>query len=215
MPQKPFPIQSVARREPSQERARQKVELILEAATRIIDQEGLAGLTTNRIAEVAGISIGTLYQYFKNKQQILGTLGAREMRTVTAKMIATLSKPDPSDAADQAQVLVRAVFSAFGGRSRVHRVLLEHTLAQGNHDRLHESPALIANLLTASGIARPDGTRRKLSPAEAFVLTQAFSGVVRASVGLAAKGLPRAQIEEALLRLIQGFLKNSGDSSDG
>ena len=90
MPQKPFPIQSVARREPSQERARQKVELILEAATRIIDQEGLAGLTTNRIAEVAGISIGTLYQYFKNKQQILSTLGEREVRTVTAKMLSLI-----------------------------------------------------------------------------------------------------------------------------
>ena len=207
MPQKPLPNQPVARRAPSQERARQKVELILEAATRIIDQEGLAGLTTNRIAEVAGISIGTLYQYFKNKQQILSTLGEREVRTVTAKMIATLSRPDPSDAADQAQALIRAVFSAFGGRSQVHRILLEHTLAQGNHERLHASPALIANLLTASGIARPDGSRRTLTPAEAFVLTQAFSGVVRASVGQAAKGLPRAQIEEALLRLIQGFLK--------
>ncbi|MBK8765411.1 MAG: helix-turn-helix transcriptional regulator [Burkholderiaceae bacterium] len=112
----------------------------MEAATRIIDQEGLAGLTTNRIAEVAGISIGTLYQYFKNKQQILSTLGEREVRTVTAKMIATLSRPDPSDPVDQAQVLIRAVFSAFGGRSRVHRILLEHTLAQGNHERLHESP---------------------------------------------------------------------------
>ena len=92
VPQKPLPIQSVARRAPAQERARQKVELILEAATRIIDQEGLAGLTTNRIAEVAGISIGTLYQYFKNKQQILSTLGEREVRTVTAKMIVPASR---------------------------------------------------------------------------------------------------------------------------
>ena len=50
--------QTVSRRKPLQERARHKVQLILEAATRIIDKDGLEALTTNRIAETAGISIG-------------------------------------------------------------------------------------------------------------------------------------------------------------
>ena len=209
--QKPKPDQSVTLRQPAQERARQKVELILEAATRILDEDGLAGLTTNRIAEVAGISIGTLYQYFNNKDQILSTLGERDMRSVTAKVMATLSAPEPGEAGQQVAALIHAVFNAFGGRSRVHRVLLEQAMAQGDHGRMRESPALIAALLSGPGVARPDGSRRRLSAAEAFVLTQAFSGVVRASVGQAAQDLPRAQIEDALLRLVQGFLRERAD----
>ena len=79
------------------------------------------------------------------------------------------------------------------------------------HKRTHHFIALIAALLSGPGVARPDGSRRRLSAAEAFVLTQAFSGVVRASVGQAAQDLPRAQIEDALLRLVHGFLRERAD----
>lgn len=50
------------------------VEWIVDAAARILAAEGLAGLTTNRVAEVAGISVGSLYQYFPNKDAIVVTL---------------------------------------------------------------------------------------------------------------------------------------------
>lgn len=61
--EKPNKDQLVARHLPRQARARAKVELILEATIRLLGREGLEGLeglTTNRIADVAGISIGTL-----------------------------------------------------------------------------------------------------------------------------------------------------------
>ncbi len=199
--------QSLTRRKPAQERARQKIELILEAAIRIIDEDSLEALTTNRIAERAGISIGTLYQYFSNKKEILTELGRRELKSVTAKMIATLSGAHPQSSDDQVRALIRVVFGAFGGRAKVHRVLLESALARGAHALPDEVPALIANLLSGPGVITPDGSHRRLSAAEAFVLTQAFTGVVRAAIGLRAKDLPRAQIEDALLRLVQGFLR--------
>jgi AcrR family transcriptional regulator len=62
------------RRRPFQERARFTVAAILEAAAEIIDEVGWARASTNRIAERAGVSIGTLYQYFANKEAILATL---------------------------------------------------------------------------------------------------------------------------------------------
>ena len=69
MAKKPLQDQSVTRRKPQQERALEKVGLMLEAATRILDKQGLAGLTTNRVAEVAGVSIGTVYQYFNDRSE--------------------------------------------------------------------------------------------------------------------------------------------------
>ena len=61
-----------------QERSRQTVDALLEAAARILKKEGPTAFTTNRIADVAGVGIGSLYQYFPNKLAILRDLQGRE-----------------------------------------------------------------------------------------------------------------------------------------
>ena len=58
-------------RKPKQARAQATWSAILQAATRIIETEGEEAFTTNHVAETAGVSIGTLYQYFPNKAAIL------------------------------------------------------------------------------------------------------------------------------------------------
>jgi len=60
-----------ARRDPRQERSRETVAVILQAAAEVFAKLGYAGATTNKIAERAGYSIGSLYQYFANKDEIL------------------------------------------------------------------------------------------------------------------------------------------------
>ena len=74
-----------SRRRPTQSRARQTVEWILEGATRVFDREGL-GATTNRIAQEAGVSIGTLYEYFPDKQALLLALGQRHIVSATRQL---------------------------------------------------------------------------------------------------------------------------------
>jgi len=198
--------QSLTRRKPTQERAQAKIELILEAAIRIIDKEGLDGLTTNRIAAVAGISIGTLYQYFPDKAAIIEVLGQREMKSVTDKIIVTLSNPFSNVPQEPARVLIDAVFGAFGGRSRVHQVLLENALLLGRSKSVDASPNLIANLLATAGLPRNGAQPLRLSSAEAFVLTHAFTGVIRASIGPQAQDIPREEIKVALMKLVSSFV---------
>jgi AcrR family transcriptional regulator len=67
------------RKTPSQKRSAQTVEVILEAAARILEQHGFEGFNTNAIAERAGVSIGSLYQYFPGKDALLGGLMEREV----------------------------------------------------------------------------------------------------------------------------------------
>lgn len=62
------------RKKPQQGRSKEIVASILEATVRILPQVGSRSLTTRMIAEIAGISIGSLYQYFSNKESVLGTL---------------------------------------------------------------------------------------------------------------------------------------------
>lgn len=62
------------RKTPSQERSQATVQAILEAATRVLAKHSLAGFNTNRVAEVAGVSVGSLYQYFPNKDALVTAL---------------------------------------------------------------------------------------------------------------------------------------------
>lgn len=66
------------RKKPSQQRSAATVDSIIEAAARILESQGYAGLTTNSVARRAGISIGSLYQYFPNKASIIRALIDRE-----------------------------------------------------------------------------------------------------------------------------------------
>ena len=74
------------RKSPSQERSRRTVNRILDAATRIFHEQGYTGATTNDIADEADISVGSLYQYFPNKDALLVALTQRHIATTTTDL---------------------------------------------------------------------------------------------------------------------------------
>ncbi|MGB5809126.1 MAG: helix-turn-helix domain-containing protein, partial [Polyangiales bacterium] len=69
-----FQIQQSLRKTPQQERARATVEVLLEATSQVLVDRGYAGLTTTRVADRAGVSVGTLYQYFGDKGTLVRAL---------------------------------------------------------------------------------------------------------------------------------------------
>jgi AcrR family transcriptional regulator len=81
------------RKSPSQERSRRTVDRILDAATRIFHEQGYTGATTNDIADEADISVGSLYQYFPNKDALLVALTQRHIATTTTDLTNLLLDP--------------------------------------------------------------------------------------------------------------------------
>jgi AcrR family transcriptional regulator len=74
------------------------VDVIVEAAARVLVARGYAGANTNRIAEAAGVSVGTIYEYFANKEEVFDALIRREFeRLVTAIRRQPLEPSDPVD----------------------------------------------------------------------------------------------------------------------
>lgn len=71
-------------RKPTQQRARATVEAIIEAGFICVAERGVANTTTRHIAEKAGISVGSLYEYFANKEQIFAAMNARFVDEVVA-----------------------------------------------------------------------------------------------------------------------------------
>jgi AcrR family transcriptional regulator len=86
------------RKQPKQVRSSQTVAIIVEAAARILETMGHAAFTTNAVASRAGVSIGTLYQYFPNKEAILGALLARETAQLLASAKGALLQPVAEEA---------------------------------------------------------------------------------------------------------------------
>jgi AcrR family transcriptional regulator len=83
---KPKTKKTSHRRKPSQERAQITVEAMLDAVIKLLKRGGVSSITTNRIAETAGVSIGSVYQYFPNKRAIFIALHDRHIRQVDRVM---------------------------------------------------------------------------------------------------------------------------------
>ncbi len=78
------------RRRPKQRRAIATVDAVLDAVIRVLKREGFSALTTNRIADVAGVSIGSVYQYFSDKSAIFGALHQRHIEAIDRLIASTL-----------------------------------------------------------------------------------------------------------------------------
>lgn len=197
--------QKLAKRKPRQHRAQHKVELILEAAVRLLAKGGLAALTTNAVAETAGVSIGTLYQYFANKEAILDALADRELAEQSERVLIAMQEPGAISEEDRVTRIVHAVMSSYGGRRQVHRLVAEHSLHLGAI-RLAPLIEQLIGLMTAASRPWDSGDAAPTSHADAFVLTNAFAGVLRAMILWDDSSTPpQEEVEEALVRLVLNF----------
>lgn len=113
------------RRRPRQARARETTRAILEAAARVFADHGYAAGTTNRIAAAAGVSIGSLYEYFPNKDAILVALMERHIADGEAAMRALMATVRPGRLRPVVRGFVQAMISLHAREPRLHRVLFE------------------------------------------------------------------------------------------
>jgi len=114
------------RKTPRQQRSRETVEAILEAAAQLFQRHGYAATTTNKIAERAGVSIGSLYQYFPNKDAILAALADHHLRDTAEEVIRTLAAARRRAALPGLLAeLIRQVAAAHLGRPDLHRLLFD------------------------------------------------------------------------------------------
>jgi AcrR family transcriptional regulator len=112
------------RKLPTQERSRATVEAIIQASTYILVKSGWEHLTTNAIAERAGVNIGSLYQYFPNKEAIVAELQRRHVVQVREKLTSTFPQLREQPSLREAlTVLVRAMVDEHRVAPAVHRAI--------------------------------------------------------------------------------------------
>ncbi|MZR64415.1 TetR/AcrR family transcriptional regulator [Alcanivorax sp. DP30] len=115
------------KKEPRQARSRASVQAMVEACARILEERGYAGLTTNAVAEVAGVSIGSLYEYFPGKEAIVARLCGALLADVSSTLNARLELTDSREDVHRA---MRHLIGALHGLVRQHRKLLRVLIFQ-------------------------------------------------------------------------------------
>ncbi len=109
----------------SQRRSRATVDALVEATARVLVREGFHKASTNRIAEVAGVSVGSLYQYFPSKEALVAAVIERHtgelMRTVRTELAQIVALPLEQGV----RALIGVAVKAHRVDPRLHRVLAE------------------------------------------------------------------------------------------
>lgn len=197
------------RRTPRQERSHFTVEAIFEAVARIVSAEGEAGLTTNRIAETAGVSVGSLYQYFPSKESILAAMLDQHCDRVMLELDALLAQARAEGWTPEQQVrrYARHYLQAFGAGPTAGR-----TLARLSWQLDYRASMLVSVRGSSERLAlhlqrmAEDHHLPVPTPAQLFVLTRAFMGAVRAASLEQSPLLDSPEFEQALVELCLAYL---------
>jgi len=195
------------RNKPLQARSRVTVDAILEAAIRILEKEGLEAATTTRIAELAGVSVGTLYHHFADRDAIVHALQDREFARALEMMAAVLSSENLGSAPRETVVkVVRGLAQLYEVSPGLHRVLAIEGLRVASAGRVEAFDvrviAIIRSFLTAS---RPI-LRVEDVEAASFVAYQAVRATMLAYLLERPPGLDLERLVAQLADLVVRYL---------
>jgi AcrR family transcriptional regulator len=186
------------RRNPKQARAQATVDAILAATFELLESEGEARLTTNRIAERAGVSIGTLYQYFKNRDAILTAMGERQAEALRQKVTEiVLAAPEQ----DGIRTIIQALMGGIEGSPETRIVLMDALFrTHGESFMLQHHSAFVDSIRERSDLDFVLGRET------AFVLTHAVVCLLRAAAYEPELELDLKALEDELVLLIESYL---------
>jgi AcrR family transcriptional regulator len=183
------------------------VDAILDATARVLVRDGYAGLTTNAVAALAGVSIGSLYQYFPNKDALVLALRERHSQRMHALIMAELGPAETG--ASLAGLVARAIHAAIEAHRlepALHRVLaLEAAHLEARHEE-DETEGFLRDLLErhAQG-PNPEVTVPDLGIAT-FIVGRMAHALIHAAVLDPPPGADPVALEGEAVRAVMAYL---------
>jgi AcrR family transcriptional regulator len=148
MPRRP---RTTPRKKPRQDRSIATVDAILDATARVLCTTGYDRASTNRIALAAGVSVGSLYQYFPSKEALVAALATRHMSSMTGVVKTKLAEVATAPMPVAVRTIIAAMFEAHAVDPRLHKVLIEEVPRIGRLENVRaverEVEMLVASLL--------------------------------------------------------------------
>ena len=137
------------RREPRQARSREMVEHILEGAIRVLIRDGYHEASTNRIAREAGVSPGSVYQYFANKEEIVDAISVRMIAATAVEMEPALRESAALPPTEAVPKVLGAALDSLETRSGLLRAMVDYLPADEQRQNLSGLSARLADRVHA------------------------------------------------------------------
>ncbi|MBK6922822.1 MAG: TetR family transcriptional regulator [Deltaproteobacteria bacterium] len=170
------------RKLPKQARAQATVEAILTATAEVLTEHGYEGATTNAIARRAGVSIGSLYQYFPHKEALVTALCDRHMQEMTALVVGEVAALRGLPLAHAIRALIRTLLRAHNVAPRLHRVLIEQVPRIAGFDRIAQVDRMIVELIRRELERRDEALRPADLELAGFILVHSVQAITHAAI---------------------------------
>ncbi len=175
-------IRTAPRKNPRQQRSQEMVQKILDAASKVLVREGYDRATTNRIAKVAGISVGSLYQYFPNKESLVAALAARHSEAMWAVYMRSAQALAGQPLAVAAAEHIRKDIAAHAVDPKLHKVFVEQVPRVGTLEKVDEIGRKVVGLIRSRLDQHKDEIVPKDLDMATFVVFHVSQALVRAAI---------------------------------
>jgi AcrR family transcriptional regulator len=199
-------VRTTPRKRPRQARSKATVDTILEATTRVLVKHGFDALSTNAVATAAGVSIGSLYQYFPNKEALVSALIDRHMEDMNAAILAELTRVAKLPLADAARGVIELTIKAHAIDPDLHRVLTEQVPRIGKLARLRELDEICHRMVAGLLSARKDELAIRDPDLAAFILVSTIESIVHRAALLYPNRLRDPRLVEEATVLVTRYL---------
>ncbi len=194
------------RKKPQQARSRATFDAIVEAGAQLLAEEGYHNLSTNRIAERAGVSIGSLYQYFPNKEAVVASVVEEFAERQFAILAEGIEEVFEAPLEKAVRILIDGLLAAKRAEPALSRALFDELPPVGQLDVMHHWTEQACALVKRTLEARNDDLASTDLDVLSFVLVTACHGVVHSTVVVRPELLDDERLARETTRLVLNYL---------
>lgn len=199
-------LKTTPRKRPRQERSKATVETILAATARVLVKRGFDGLTTNAVADAAGVSIGSLYQYYPNKEALVAALIEQHVEDMNAAILSELTRVAQLPMAEAVRAVIELTIRAHSIEPELHRVLTEQVPRVGRMARLRELDGICQRMVAGILGARRDELAITDPDTAAFVLVASIEAITHRAALFAPERLRDPRLIDEAVALVTRYL---------
>ncbi len=194
------------RKKAKQARSHATIEAILQAAAHILVHDGIDAASTNRIAEKAGVSVGSLYQYFPSKEAVIFALVERHVQRMQKQLEDHVQQFVDAPVEEVVPAYVKAMFEVHRVEPKLHRVFQEQLPRLAGREEFQRWSE------TTEGVVRAylETHRERLRPTDldlaAFLLVHSVEAVIHAVAILKPRYLERSVLADEVSQLVLRYL---------
>jgi AcrR family transcriptional regulator len=199
-------VKTTPRKRPRQDRSKDTVSAILAATARVLVKQGFDGLTTNAVAAAAGVSIGSLYQYFPNKEALVASLIEHHVEAMSAAVLSELARVASLPMVEAVRAVIELTIGAHAVEPELHRVLTEQVPRVGRMSRLIELDQICHRMVAGVLAARQHELAIQDPDLAAYICCAAIEAIAHRSALLAPERLKDPRLVDEATALVTRYL---------